>query len=247
MPLISIQNLSLNISNVQILKEVSLEIGQEKFGLIGESGSGKSMLAKTLLGVLPLGANVQADILNWKGKDLTTINEKMWREIRGSEIAMILQDAKTSLNPLMNIKKQLQEVSSATTPLSALQQVQLPSPEEILQMYPHQLSGGMGQRVMIAMMLMQNPKFLIADEIVSALDSLLQHEILTLLQDHVKERQMGLLFISHDLQQACQFCDRIGVMKEGQLLAVDTPAELRKNAHPYIQRLFDAMLPEEPK
>jgi len=245
MSLVAIERLTLTISNVPILRDLSLEIGQEKFGLIGESGSGKSMLAKALLGVLPLGANVQAKKLSWNGKDLMGLSEKEWRMIRGSEIAMVLQDAKTSLNPLMKIGKQLQEVSGATAPSAVLKEVHLPYPERILKMYPHQLSGGMGQRVMIAMMLMQNPRFLIADEIVTALDAPLQQEILKILQDRVESESMALLYISHDLQQACQFCDRIGVLKDGELITIGTPSEVRKSTHPYVQRLFAAVLEEE--
>ena len=244
MPLIAIEKLTLTLSNVPILRDISLEIGEEKFGLIGESGSGKSMLAKTLLGVLPATATIRTKKLCWQGQDLTRFNKSEWRKIRGSEIAMILQEAKSSLNPLMRIGTQLQEIAGNRSPLSSLQEVHLPEPERILKLYPHQLSGGMAQRVMIAMMLLQQPKLLIADEIVSALDTPMQHEILNLLKDRIASHHMALLYISHDLQQACHLCDRIGIMKEGELLAVGTPKEIREHPHPYVQRLFNALLPE---
>ncbi|MGA8165155.1 MAG: ABC transporter ATP-binding protein [Waddliaceae bacterium] len=244
MPLATIKKLSLKLGNAWVVKDVSLEIGEEKFGLVGESGSGKTLLAKTLLGTLPTGTEVEAETLDWKGKDLKTLSEKEWRKkIRGKEIAMILQDPKASLNPLMKIGKQLQEVAVAISPLSALREVSL-SPQ-VLDMYPYQLSGGMGQRVMIAMMLMQHPKLLIADEIVSALDASLQEGILQLIQKGVDQENMSLIWIGHDLRQACRFCDRIGVMKEGQMIAVDTPEELEKHDHPYLRRLFEAALLRE--
>lgn len=244
MSLISLQNLSVQIAGVKILENISLEIGREKFGLVGESGSGKSMLARALLGVLPLGAKLSADRLCYKKESLLNYTNEQWRALRGKKMAMILQDAKSSLNPLMKIKKQLREVQKNITCLEALKKMRLSDAERVLNLYPFQLSGGMAQRVMIAMMLMQNPEFLIADEITSSLDFPLQKEILNTLQNQLDERQMGLLYISHDIEQTCNFCSRIAVLKDGKLLAIGSAAELRSESHPYIRKLFAAILTE---
>jgi len=245
MPVISIKNLSISANKFPIIKDLSLELGQEKFGLIGESGSGKSMLAKALLGIVPSTISVEAKQLQWGDHDLRSISIKEWQHIRGKEIALILQEAKASLNPLLKIGSQLEEIAGNIDAGSALEAMNLS--KETLSMYPHQLSGGMGQRVMIAMMLIQKPKFLIADEIVSALDKPLQDEILQLLQSRIQHEHMGLLYISHDLQQACQFCDRIGVMKAGELIAIGTASQLKNMNHPYIQHLFNSIIPEPPE
>jgi len=235
-----LRNLKLTLGDAAILDDVSLTVEQEKFGLIGESGSGKSMLAKAILGIHPRTFSFSCSQLSFNGRSLQNLSESEWQTVRGKEIAMILQDPKASLNPLMKIGTQLEEISAPLGVDEALEMVFLPT--DVKGLYPHQLSGGMGQRVMIAMMMMQKPKFLIADEIVSALDYTLRQEIIALLQHFVESERMALLFISHDLEEACRFCDRIGVMHQGQLIAVETPENLEMNPHPYVQRLFHARL-----
>ena len=211
--LVDIANLSIAFPTRQGLslavREVSLTLGVEKLGIVGESGSGKSLTARSILRLLPPNAVVTAERLTFDGIDVMRANEAELRAIRGRRAGLILQDPKYSLNPVMTAGEQIAEAwrahrkgSRRQAPAAALDllgQVQIRDPERVAGSYPHELSGGMGQRVMIAMMLAPDPELLIADEPTSALEATVQAEILRLLEDLVSRRGMGLILISHDL------------------------------------------------
>ncbi|EIM73232.1 Dipeptide transport ATP-binding protein DppD [Nitratireductor aquibiodomus RA22] len=236
---------------VDVVRNVSFSIGREKVGIVGESGSGKSMTGRALLGLIRPPGRVSARELRVGGVDLLNAGERAIRSLRGNQIGMIMQDPKFSLNPVMRIGEQISEaymlhrnVGRAEARLEALkmlERVKIRDPERVFDAYPHQISGGMGQRVMIAMMLAPEPGFLIADEPTSALDMSVQLEVLSLIDQLVKERQMGLMFISHDLNQVAAFCDRVIVMYAGQIVETCKAAELGKAKHPYTRGLIAAM------
>ena len=218
------------------LRGVSLTLGQEKLGIVGESGSGKSLTARAILRLLPDSAQVTADKLAFDGIDILTANEAKLRAIRGKRAGLILQDPKFSLNPVMTAGAQIAEAWRAhrggsrkvahQAAIDLLAQVQIREPARVADTYPHELSGGMGQRVMIAMMLAPDPELLIADEPTSALDATVQAEILRLIEDLVSRRGMGLILISHDLPLVSHFCDRVLVMYEGSIVAEFSRAEV---------------------
>lgn len=236
---------------VEVVRNVSFSIGQEKVGIVGESGSGKSMTGRALLGLVRPPGRVRARELRVSGVDLQNASERTIRSLRGNQIGMIMQDPKFSLNPVMRIGEQISEAyilhrnagraESRLEALKMLEKVKIRDPERVFDAYPHQISGGMGQRVMIAMMLAPEPGFLIADEPTSALDMSVQLEVLSLIDQLVKERQMGLMFISHDLNQVAAFCDRVIVMYAGQIVETCKASELGKAKHPYTQGLIAAM------
>lgn len=237
---------------VAAVRGVSLRVGREKLGIVGESGSGKSLTARALLRLLPGRAVVAADRLTFDGIDVLRASERVMRGIRGRRAGLILQDPKYALNPLMTAGAQIAEAwrahkggsrrAAAAAAVELLEQVRIREPARVARAYPHELSGGMGQRVMIATMLAPDPELLVADEPTSALDSTVQAEILRLIEALVTERGMGLLLISHDLPMVGQFCDRVVVMYAGRVLETLAAGELQRAAHPYTQGLL-ACLP----
>ncbi len=235
----------------EAVKGVSLAIGAEKLGIVGESGSGKSLTARALLRLLPASALITADTLDFDGIDILRARESDMRQIRGKRAGLILQDPKYALNPVMTAGQQIAEAwrahkggsrkAAALAAIDLLDQVKIRSPAEVAGAYPHELSGGMGQRVMIAMMLAPDPELLIADEPTSALDATVQAEILRLLDDLVTSRGMGLLLISHDLPLVGRFCDRIAVMYAGHIVENLSAANLAHANHPYTRGLLDCL------
>ena len=233
------------------VRGVSLRLGREKLGIVGESGSGKSLTARSLLRLLPGNARVQADRLAFDGIDVLAASERQMRSIRGRRAGLILQDPKYSLNPVMRVGRQVAEAwrlhkgGSARTARAAavdlLAQVLIRDPARVADSYPHELSGGMGQRVMIAMMLAPDPELLIADEPTSALDATVQAEILRLIEDLCSRRGMGLILISHDLPLVSHFCDRICVMYAGQVVEELEASALSHAGHPYTRGLLECM------
>jgi peptide/nickel transport system ATP-binding protein len=243
------------------VNDVSLTIAAgESLGLVGESGSGKTMLSLAVMGLLPREARLSGEIfLRAPGanraspaKNLTTLNEQEWRTVRGREVAMIFQEPMTSLNPVMRVGGQIEEAIRAHEPglhktqlknrlLEALQHAAVPEPQMRAEQYPHQLSGGLRQRAMIAMALSARPKLLIADEPTTALDVTVQKQILELLDRLRKEFGLGLLFITHDLGVVSQVADRVAVMYAGRIVE-QGPARsvLTSPAHPYTQGLLAA-------
>src|SRR5262249_34219853 len=210
------------------LRNVSLELGRERLGVVGESGSGKSTLGRALLRLIPKPGVVEADRMEFMGQDLEKLSEPAMRDVRGRQISMILQDPKFSLNPVMKAGDQILEALSIhgridkregrKRVIEVLTVVAIRDLERVYNAYVHELSGGTGQRVMTAMMVVTNPKLLIADEPTSALDVTVRMQVLAIIDDLVTQRGMGLIFISHDLNLVGSFCDRILIMYGGRLL-----------------------------
>ena len=253
--LVEIKNLRIAFSTpngwAEAVRGVSLTLGQEKLGIVGESGSGKSLTARSLLRLLPGTARVQADRLAFDGIDVLAASERQMRAIRGKRAGLILQDPKYSLNPVMTAGDQVAEAwrahkggskrAAAQAAVDLLAQVLIRDPARVARSYPHELSGGMGQRVMIAMMLAPDPELLIADEPTSALDATVQAEILRLMEDLVSRRGMGLLLISHDLPLVGHFCDRVAVMYAGRVVEELQAGELAYAKHAYTRGLLNCM------
>jgi len=261
MSLLDVRNLTVDLPTaagwIRPVNDVSFQLAPaESLGLVGESGSGKTMLALALMGLLPPGARVAGTAVLEPGganpRDLAQINEKAWRAIRGREIAMIFQEPMTSLNPVMRIGAQVEEAIRAHEPaitkdqtrhrvLEALRHASVPEPEARAEQFPHQLSGGLRQRAMIAMALAAGPKLLIADEPTTALDVTVQKQILDLLDRLRRDLKLGLLFITHDLGVVAQVADRVAVAYAGRIVEQGPAAEvLRAPRHPYTQGLLAA-------
>ncbi|MFC0244345.1 ABC transporter ATP-binding protein [Falsochrobactrum ovis] len=236
---------------IEAVRGVSFTLGRERLGIVGESGSGKSQTGRAIMGLTPPHAQITAKTLQFDGIDLLNISPKERRAMRGGRIAMVLQDPKYSLNPVMTIGKQIAETLRAHGKYSGqeihqrsvkiLEAVQIRDAERVMKLYPHEISGGMGQRVMIAMMLVAEPEMLIADEPTSALDVTVQLEVLSILDQLVEERGMGLIFISHDLRLVSSFCDRVIVMYAGRIVEEIAASDLANAKHPYTQGLLDCM------
>lgn len=230
---------------VEAVRGVSFTVGREKVGIVGESGSGKSSVARALLGLLPPSARVRAKRLSFDGHDLLGGDERQMRALRGKRLGFIPQDARIALNPVMTVGAQIAEVCSGMSRRAArarvldmLEAVRMDDPERVWNAYPHELSGGMCQRAMIAMMLLPGPDLLIADEPSSALDVHVRGEILRLMEEMVRARGMGLLFISHDLELVGAFCDRVLVMYGGRILESLAAKDLAQARHPYTRGLL---------
>jgi peptide/nickel transport system ATP-binding protein len=227
---------------------LSLDIGAERVALVGESGSGKSLSARALLGLVPATLRVTAQRMQFAGRDLRTLAPRDWQRLRGADIALVLQDPRHALNPVLAVGRQIDEVLRIHQSLSAgerrrriaqtLDAVGIGEPARVLASYPHELSGGTGQRVMLALMLVNGPRLLIADEPTSALDGALREQILELIADLVTQRHMGLLLISHDLQQVARHCDRVLVMYAGRVVDECPAAGLAEATHPYTKALW---------
>jgi peptide/nickel transport system ATP-binding protein len=253
--LVEIQNLRIQFPTPtglsDAVRNVSLTLQQEKLGIVGESGSGKSLTARSILRLLPSYAITTADTLTFDGIDILRANEATLRKIRGTRAGLILQDPKYSLNPVMTAGAQIAEAwrvhrggsrkQAEKAAIDLLAQVQIRDPARVAQAYPHELSGGMGQRVMIAMMLAPDPELLIADEPTSALDATVQAEILRLIEDLVSRRGMGLILISHDLPLVSHFCDRVAVMYAGRIVEELRASELTSARHPYTRGLLECL------
>jgi peptide/nickel transport system ATP-binding protein len=236
---------------VEAVRGVSFSLGRERLGVVGESGSGKSQTGRAIMGLTPPQAEVSAKRLAFDGIDLLSAPPATRRALRGGRIAMILQDPKYSLDPVMTIGRQIVEtlrthekVSKAEArerALDMLAAVQIRDAKRVFDLHPHEVSGGMGQRAMIAMMLIAGPELLIADEPTSALDVTVQLDVLAILDRLVSERGMGLIFISHDLRLVSSFCDRVVVMYAGKVVEQLKASELHKAQHPYTRGLLDCM------
>jgi peptide/nickel transport system ATP-binding protein len=249
-PLLDIADLVVRFGDKEAVRGVSFAMGRERLGIVGESGSGKSLTGRAILRLLPPRATVGATRLAFDGIDLLTAGEDEMRALRGRRMALVLQDPKFSLNPLMSVGHQIAESYRAHGRLSAraarervlamLQSVHIREPQRVHDLYPHEISGGMGQRVMIAMMLAGDPDLLIADEPTSALDVTVQTHVLAVLDEQVSRRDMGLILISHDLDLVAAFCDRVLVMERGVIVESCAANALDQAQHPYTRRLLAA-------
>ena len=253
-PLLSVEDLSIAFPSetgpVRVVDGISFSVDREVVALVGESGSGKSMTGRAIMGLLPRRAELRAKRLAFDGQELTTLSASGWNRLRGSGLGLILQDPKYSLNPAHKVGRQVEEALLLHTKLSAaerreraldmLDKVGLPDPQRVYSTYPSALSGGMGQRVMIAAMLINRPKLLIADEPTSALDRGLQDQILTLLRSLTEDLGMGLLLISHDLQQVSRYADRVMVMRHGKIEEQMASGDLAKARSDYTRALWAA-------
>jgi peptide/nickel transport system ATP-binding protein len=236
----------------EAVRGVSFAMGREKLGIVGESGSGKSLTGRSILRLLPPGATLSAKRLAFDGIDILTAAPAALRELRGRRLAMVMQDPKFSLNPVMPVGDQIAEAYLSHTragaaearekALAMLEAVRIRDPRRVYDLYPHEVSGGMGQRIMIAMMLAPDPDLLIADEPTSALDVTVQMQVLAILDDLVSQRGMGLIFISHDLTLVASFCDRVLVMYGGRIVETVDARRLGEARHPYTRGLM-ACLP----
>ncbi|MCC7047296.1 MAG: ABC transporter ATP-binding protein [Alphaproteobacteria bacterium] len=254
-PLLSVEDLRVEFPTrtglVRAVRGVSFDVGREKVGIVGESGSGKSQTGRAILRLTPRPGVVTAKRMAFEGIDLLAASERQMYDIRGKRIAMVLQDPKFSLNPVMTVGKQIAEAYRAhgtltraaarQRALEMLVAVKMRDPQRVYDSYPHELSGGMGQRAMIAMMLGTDPDLLIADEPTSALDVTVQMQVLAILDDLVSQRGMGLIFISHDLNLVASFCDRVLVMYAGRIVEQLRASELSRARHPYTQGLLAAL------
>ncbi|WP_311221452.1 MULTISPECIES: ABC transporter ATP-binding protein [unclassified Acidovorax] len=255
-PLLQVDDLTVRFTSADgrvadAVRGVSFTLGREKLGIVGESGSGKSTVGRALLGLHPRSAQVEAKQLRFGDIDLLGASPKVMRGIRGRRMSMIMQDPKYSLNPVMRVGDQIAEAYLAHHPgsrataraevLAMLESVRIRDPERVYDMYPHQVSGGMGQRIMIAMMLVPQPEVVIADEPTSALDVSVRMQVLDALNDLVTRRGLGLVFISHDLNLVRHFCDRVLVMYAGRVVESIAAADLANARHPYTQGLLAAL------
>jgi peptide/nickel transport system ATP-binding protein len=253
-PLLAVENLSVTYpgrtGETKALRHASFTLGQERLGVVGESGSGKSTMGRALLGLIPKPGIVTADRMDFEGRSLLTARDDDWQKLRGRRVSMIMQDPKYSLNPVRRIGEQIVETcllhlnisrrDAKRRALDMLEAVKIRDPDAVFQQYPHQLSGGMGQRAMIAMMLVAEPDLLIADEPTSALDVTVQNDVLRILDDLVRNRGMGLIFISHNLQIVSSFCDRVLIMYGGKILEQIAAKDLAQARHPYTRALIAA-------
>jgi ABC-type dipeptide/oligopeptide/nickel transport system ATPase component len=252
---LQVDNLRVQFTNdgrtTDAVRKVSFSLGREKLAIVGESGSGKSTVGRSLLRLHPASARISADTLRFGDLNLLDADEKTLRSIRGRRISMIMQDPKYSLNPVMTVGAQITEAylahhrvsqrAARKQALEMLEKVQIRDPQRVYSLYPHEVSGGMGQRIMIAMMLIPDPEIIIADEPTSALDVSVQQQVLSVLDELVTQRNLGLIFISHDLNLVHNFCDRVLVMYAGRVVESIRAADLDQAQHPYTRGLLAAL------
>lgn len=249
-PLLEVENLAVSIGGLPIVNGVSLTLHEgEVVGIVGESGSGKSVSSLAIMRLLPKQAKITADKMLLMGEDLLQTNEKRYEEIRGSSISMIFQEPMTALNPVLTVGEQIIETvrrheglsrrAARVRAIDALGRVGIPAPAQRVDDYPHQMSGGMRQRAMIAMALACQPRVLIADEPTTALDVTIQAQILELLQDLQEEYRMGTIMITHDLGVMSSFADRVLIMYAGRVVEAAKAMDVFETpAHPYTRGLL---------
>ncbi|BAP40986.1 ABC transporter ATP-binding protein [Pseudomonas sp. 21LCFQ02] len=233
------------------VRDVSFTLGREKLAIVGESGSGKSTVGRSLLKLHPASTQITAKALQFGDVDLLSASEKAMQKIRGQRISMIMQDPKYSLNPVVKVGDQIAEAYLAHHKASRaeardrvllmLEKVHIRDPKRVYDLYPHEVSGGMGQRIMIAMMVITNPEVIIADEPTSALDVSVRQQVLNVLEELVVEQQMGLIFVSHDLNLVRNYCDRVLVMYAGRVVESLAACDLQYAEHPYTRGLLAAL------
>jgi peptide/nickel transport system ATP-binding protein len=254
-PLLDVANLRVDfqtpVGTVNAVRGLSFTLGRERLGIVGESGSGKSITGRAILDLIPPPGVVTADRLAYRGRDLLGMHRTERRRLRGRRMSMVLQDANFSLNPVATVGHQIAEAfrvhhkatrrEARERSLAMLEAVQIREPARVYDLYPHEVSGGMGQRAMIAMMLIADPDLLIADEPTSALDVTVQLQVLAILDELVSRRGMGLILVSHDLRLVSTFCDRILVMYGGRIVEEVEAGNLAAAKHPYTRGLVECL------
>ena len=256
-PIISAKDVEITFSlrgkKLNAIRKCSLDLYDgETLAIVGESGSGKSVFTKTFVGMLDVNGKITGGSIMYEGRDMTKFTEKDWLGIRGKKIAMVMQDPMTSLNPLKKIGKQIQESiehhqglqgeAAKKAAIEMLAKVGIPDPERRYEQYPHEFSGGMRQRVVIAIAAACRPQILICDEPTTALDVTIQAQILQLIRDLQKELGMSVIYITHDLGVVANVADRVAVMYAGQIVEYGTVEEIFYDAwHPYTWALLQAL------
>lgn len=255
MTLLDVDNLRVQFDTrqgpVEVVRGVSFSLGRERLGIVGESGSGKSMTGRAILRLIRPPGQVIADRIALEGTELQGLSDRQMRAVRGRQISMVMQDPKFSLNPVMTIGEQIIEAyllharasrkEAHAKAIEMLEAVSIRDPERVMRAYPHEMSGGMGQRIMIAMMLIPDPQIMIADEPTSALDVSVQRTVLDIMDKLVRDRGMGLIFISHDLNLVADFCDRVLIMYAGRIVEVCDANRLHEAKHPYTRGLLNSL------
>ena len=255
MSLLEVENLWVRFPTRQgifdAVRGVSFALERERLGIVGESGSGKSMTGRAILRLIRKPGIVESDAIRLEGLNLLELSEPEMRKVHGQKISMVMKDPKFSLNPVMTIGNQIMEAyllhnntskaQARAKAIAMLEAVSIRDPERVMRAYPHEVSGGMGQRIIIAMMLIPDPQILIADEPTSALDVSVQRQVLDIMDGLVKERGMGLIFISHDLNLVSEFCDRVLIMYAGRIVEVCDADKLHQAKHPYTQWLLNSL------
>ncbi len=250
-PILDVKNLHIRYggASTDAVRGVSFTLGRERLGIVGESGSGKSTVGRALLRLLP-SAKITADTMRFEDVELLSLTEKQMLGVRGRRMSMILQDPKFSLNPIRKVGDQVAETylrhfkcskrEARVKAIAMLEAVKIRDPDRVFEQYPHEISGGMGQRVMIAMMLLADPDVVIADEPTSALDVTVRLQVLNILDSLVRDRGIGLIMISHDLNLVRNFCDRVLIMYAGRVVETLAAGDLDKAQHPYTRGLLAA-------
>ncbi|RWR02085.1 peptide ABC transporter ATP-binding protein [[Pantoea] beijingensis] len=251
--LLEVRNLQVSVSDRPVVKGISFSLAErEVLAVVGESGSGKTLAMRSLIGLLPSNISWRADGMQFDGHDMQHLSVEQLREVRGAGIGMVFQEPMTSLNPAMSIGRQLDEGLALHTSLTAqqrkakiiamLERVGLADAESLLSRFPHEFSGGMRQRVMIASVMLLEPKLIIADEPTTALDVLVQHEVMELMLALTAEKGSAVILISHDLSMVANYASRIMVMEQGELVEQNESHALLANPqHGYTRRLLDAL------
>ena len=251
--MLQLKNVTVSYKNVPTVQNFNLDMKQGQIvSLVGESGSGKTTVIRAVLGLLAGGGMVSGGSITFEGKDLLSYNREEWRNLRGSEISMIFQDSGAMMNPTRKVGDVFVEYLRTHEKISKkdawakgcgmLEKMNLPSPDNVMKSYPFQLSGGMRQRVIIAIALATNPKLLIADEPTTALDVTIQEQILKLMKKLVKEHNTSLMLITHDLAVVSQMVDKINVMYCGKLVETGKTEDIiYHNAHPYTEGLLNSI------
>lgn len=254
-PLLQVRDLSVRFRThhgvVEAVRGISFDVGREKVGIVGESGSGKTITGRSVLRLTPANAEISAERMDFDGIDLGHASEAQMRAVRGKRISMIMQDPKFSLNPVTRVGDQISEAfcvhrrasrrEARERTLDMLDAVRIRNPSRVYELYPHEVSGGMGQRIMIAMMMIPDPDLIIADEPTSALDVTVRMQVLAILDDLVERRGLGLMFISHDLNLVATFCDRVLIMYAGRIMEQCRASELDQARHPYTRGLLNSL------
>jgi len=254
-PKLVVEGLNVRFVNGQkethAVRDVSFTLGREKLAIVGESGSGKSTVGRSLLKLHPSSTRITANTLQFCEVDLLSASEKAMQKIRGQRISMVMQDPKYSLNPVVKVGDQIAEAYLAhhnasrsearERVMEMLEKVHIRDPKRVYGLYPHEVSGGMGQRIMIAMMVITRPEVIIADEPTSALDVSVRQQVLSVLEELVEEQEMGLIFVSHDLNLVRNYCDRVLVMYAGRVVESLAACDLQNAQHPYTRGLLAAL------